>query len=37
MVDDMGRILTSAGKNSTSLEIEIDDPATGRVGSAAEE
>jgi hypothetical protein len=37
MVNGKGRILTSDGKDSTSLEIEIDDPATGRVGSAAEE
>ena len=37
MVDGKGRILTSDGKNPTSMEIEFDDPATGRVGSAAEE
>jgi hypothetical protein len=37
MVNGKGRILTSDGMDSTSLEIEIDDPVTGRVGSAAEE
>ncbi|MGK0262506.1 MAG: stage V sporulation protein R, partial [Planctomycetota bacterium] len=37
MLDGKGRILSYDGKESTSREIESDDPATGRVGSAAEE
>ncbi|MGK0204035.1 MAG: stage V sporulation protein R [Planctomycetota bacterium] len=37
MVDGKGRILSYDGKEATSKEIETDDPATGRVGSGAEE
>jgi stage V sporulation protein R len=35
MVDGKGRLLSFDGKESTSVELACDDPATGRVGSAA--
>jgi stage V sporulation protein R len=34
MIDGKGRLLSFDGKESTSQEIETDDPATGRVGTA---
>ena len=36
IVDGKGRLLSYDGKESTSLDLESDDPATGRVGSASQ-